>query len=378
MTDIKVDTLRKEFSGDAGTIVAVDDVSFTVEDGEFVCIVGPSGCGKTTLLRCIAGLERPTSGSILLGDEEVTDVPPQNRNLAFVFQDITLYPHMKVWENISYPLKLERVGSDERYERAQEIADTIQIGELLDKYPGELSGGQQQRVAIGRSIIRSPRAYLLDEPMSDLDAKLKKEMRVELQRIQEQVDGTMVYVTHDQEEAMTLSDRMLVMDDGEIQQYGAPQTVYHEPNNMFVAQFIGSPEINLLPATCADGTGEIVDIDDTDWTVETGISTESVPERVTFGFRPRHTTVTQTSDPNPDGLSGEVALVEAVGDENILYIDTEVGEVRAVVDIEEYPIGEGDTVEINVNRSYLFDGDDGELIAHSTTRQAESEERLET
>ena len=248
MTDIKVDTLRKEFSSDNGKIVAVDDVSFTVEDGEFVCIVGPSGCGKTTLLRCIAGLERPTSGSITLDNDEITDVPPQNRNLAFVFQDITLYPHMKVWENISYPLKLDRVNSEKRYERAQEVADTIQIGELLDKYPGELSGGQQQRVAIGRSIIRSPRAYLLDEPMSDLDAKLKKEMRVELQRIQQQVGGTMVYVTHDQEEAMTLSDRMLVMDDGEIQQFGSPQTVYHEPNNMFVAQFIGSPEINLLPA----------------------------------------------------------------------------------------------------------------------------------
>ena len=348
MTDIKVDTLRKEFSSDNGKIVAVDVVSFTVEDGESVCIVGPSGCGKTTLLRCIAGLERPTSGSITLDNDEITDVPPQNRNLAFVFQDITLYPHMKVWENISYPLKLDRVNSEKRYERAQEVADTIQIGELLDKYPGELSGGQQQRVAIGRSIIRSPRAYLLDEPMSDLDAKLKKEMRVELQRIQQQVGGTMVYVTHDQEEAMTLSDRMLVMDDGEIQQFGSPQTVYHEPNNMFVAQFIGSPEINLLPAVCPDGTAQTVEIDDTDWTVETGITNASVTGDVIFGFRPRHTTVKQAD--KPGGLGGEVTLVESIGDESILYIDTEVGEVRAAVNIYEKEIEEGDSVTVDVER----------------------------
>ena len=363
MTDINVDTLRKEFTSDAGTIVAVDDVSFTVEDGEFVCIVGPSGCGKTTLLRCIAGLERQTSGSITLGSEEVTEVPPQNRNLAFVFQDITLYPHMKVWENISYPLKLDGVDADERYERAQEVADTIQIGDLLDKYPGELSGGQQQRVAIGRSIIRSPRAYLLDEPMSDLDAKLKKEMRVELQRIQQQVGGTMVYVTHDQEEAMTLSDRMLVMNEGTIQQFGSPQTVYHEPNNRFVAQFIGSPEINLLPATCRDDAGETIAIDGTDWTVETDVSASSVPTDVTFGFRPRHTSVTRTSD--RDGLGGTVALVESVGDENILYIDSEVGELRAVVDIDQNPVREGDTVAVDPDRVYLFDDEDGSTIVHS-------------
>ncbi|WP_049979875.1 ABC transporter ATP-binding protein [Halolamina rubra] len=373
MTDIQVDTLRKEFSSDGGEIVAVDDVSFTVEDGEFVCIVGPSGCGKTTLLRCIAGLEHPTSGEITLGGEAVTDVPPQNRNLAFVFQDITLYPHMKVWENIAYPLKLDGVGADTRYERAQEVADTIQIGELLDKYPGELSGGQQQRVAIGRSIIRSPRAYLLDEPMSDLDAKLKKEMRVELQRIQQQVGGTMVYVTHDQEEAMTLSDRMIVMDDGEIQQFGSPQRVYHEPNNVFVSQFIGSPEINLLPATCRDGA--TVAVDDTDWRVDTGVDADSVPESVTLGFRPRHTTVERTAD--PDGIGGEVALVEAVGDENILYIDSEVGELRAVADIEQNPIEEGDSVAIGVERAYLFDAETGETVATSRRHGDRSEDQVE-
>ncbi|WP_248895649.1 ABC transporter ATP-binding protein [Haloplanus halobius] len=367
MTDIQIEDLRKEFSGEAGTIVAVDDVSFTVEDGEFVCIVGPSGCGKTTLLRCIAGLETPTSGSIRLGGEEVADVPPQNRNLAFVFQDITLYPHMKVWENISYPLKLDRVSKEERYDRAQEVAETIQIGELLDKYPGQLSGGQQQRVAIGRSIIRSPRAYLLDEPMSDLDAKLKKEMRVELQRIQKQVGGTMVYVTHDQEEAMTLSDRMLVMDQGNIQQYGSPHAVYHRPSNAFVAQFIGSPEINLLPATCPGGTGETVELDGTDWTVETDI-TESVPNEITFGFRPRHTTVRRGE---PDGLGGEVTLVETVGDEGILYIDSDIGELRAVVDAERNPIDEGDTVSIEVERSYIFDRSDGTRVAYDADVEAD-------
>ena len=361
MTNIQIENLRKEFSSEGRTIVAVDDVSFTVEDGEFVCIVGPSGCGKTTLLRSIAGLETPTSGSIQLGGEEVADVPPQHRNLAFVFQDITLYPHMKVWENISYPLKLDGVPKGERYDRAQEVAETIQIGELLDKYPGQLSGGQQQRVAIGRSIIRSPRAYLLDEPMSDLDAKLKKEMRVELQRIQKQVDGTMVYVTHDQEEAMTLSDRMVVMDDGNIQQYGSPHTVYHEPSSQFVAQFIGSPEINLLPATYDDGT---VTVNGVGWSVETDIDEPNVPETVTLGFRPAHTTVRRGES---DGVSGEVDVVQEAGDEGILYLDTDVGEVRGVVDIEETPVVEGDQVAIDVNRSYLFDRENGDLIAHDAS-----------
>ncbi|MDS0295017.1 ABC transporter ATP-binding protein [Halogeometricum luteum] len=372
MTNIQVENLRKEFSGESGTITAVDDVSFTVEDGEFVCIVGPSGCGKTTLLRCIAGLETPTSGSIQLGGEEVANVPPQHRNLAFVFQDITLYPHMKVWQNISYPLKLSGHSKDERYEQAREVAETIQIGELLDKYPGDLSGGQQQRVAIGRSIIRSPRAYLLDEPMSDLDAKLKKEMRVELQQIQREVGGTMTYVTHDQEEAMTLSDRMLVMDDGEIQQYGSPHTVYHEPNNAFVAQFIGSPEINLLSATCPNGDARTVKVDESGWRIGTGID-EEVPEEVMVGFRPRHTTVHRDGSGE---LEGEISLVESVGDEGIVYVDSDVGELRSVVEIEDNPVREGETVGIDVERTYLFDREDGTLVTHDADLQSRSETRV--
>lgn len=366
MSTIEISNLTKEFGTGSGKITAVDDVSFTVEDSEFVCLVGPSGCGKTTLLRSIAGLETPTSGDISLDGGSILDLPPQRRGLAFVFQDIALYPHMNAQQNIAYPLKLDGVSKEERSERVEETAEILQIGDLLEKYPGELSGGQQQRVALGRSIVRSPKAFLLDEPMSDLDAKLKKEMRVELQRIQREIDGTMVYVTHDQEEAMTLSDRMVVLNEGQIQQFDEPQSIYHYPSNRFVAQFIGSPQINLLPATITNNN--TIQIDGTDWTVNLSGTDDRLPESVTFGFRPRHTTL---APPESGTIRGDLSLIEAIGDDAILYIDSEVGELRIVTDLEEQSLEEGETIGLQVNqgRRYIFDQATGELIMKEELEQ---------
>lgn len=367
MSDIEIRNLTKEYRTGSGKITAVNDVSFTIEDGEFVCLVGPSGCGKTTLLRSIAGLETPTNGDISLNNESIIDVPPQRRELAFVFQDIALYPHMTAQQNIAYPLKLSGISKEERGEQVKEAAEILQIKDLLKKYPGELSGGQQQRVALGRSIVRSPRAFLLDEPMSDLDANLKKEMRVELQRIQKEIDGTMVYVTHDQEEAMTLSDRMVVLNQGKIQQFDEPQSVYHYPSNRFVAQFIGSPQINLFSATITkDST---IKIDETDWTIDLLQTDDTLPESVTFGFRPQHTTLTS---PESGMIRGDLSLIEAIGDDAILYIDSTVGEIRVVTDLEEESLEEGETIGIQVNRGrqYIFDQSTGELLMKEEVEQS--------
>lgn len=366
MSSIKISNLTKEFGTGSDKITAVDDVSFTIEDGEFVCLVGPSGCGKTTLLRSIAGLEMPTSGDVSLDNESIIDLPPQRRELAFVFQDIALYPHMNVQQNIAYPLKLSGVSREQRGEQAEEVAEILQIKDLLNKYPGELSGGQQQRVALGRSMVRSPRAFLLDEPMSDLDAKLKKEMRVELQQIQRDIDGTMVYVTHDQEEAMTLSDRIVVLNQGRIHQFDDPQSIYHYPSNRFVAQFIGSPQINLLPATITNDS--TIHIDDTDWTVELLQTDDTLPESVTFGFRPQHTTLTP---PESGVIRGNVSLIEAIGDDVILYINSDVGELRVITDLEEQSLEEGETIGINVDqgRRYIFDKNTGELLMKEEVEQ---------
>ena len=247
MGRITIDNVRKEYDSDTGTIRAVDDVSLEVEDGEFLTIVGPSGSGKSTLLRMIAGLEDITAGQIRIGDTVVNDIAPQNRGVAMVFQNYALYPHMSVRKNMSYGLKLTTdLTKGEIDERVEETAEMMGIGDLLDKKPNNLSGGQQQRVATGRAIVRQPEVFLFDEPLSNLDAKLRLHMRTELQRIQEDLETTSVYVTHDQTEAMTMSDRIVILSNGTIQQVGTPAEVYAEPVNRFVADFIGSPSMNFF------------------------------------------------------------------------------------------------------------------------------------
>ena len=253
MSRIVFDDVSKVFPGG---VTAVDDVSLTIESGEFMVLVGPSGCGKTTLLRMLAGLETTSGGTITIGERDVTDLAPRERDLAMVFQNYALYPHMNVRDNLAYGLKMRRTPKPEIGRRVNDVAKLLGLEEMLDRRPRALSGGQRQRVAMGRAMVREPAAYLMDEPLSNLDAKLRVSMRAELARLHERLGTTTVYVTHDQVEAMTLGQRVAVMRDGRMQQVDEPQTLYRDPVNLFVAAFIGSPAMNLVEAAVADGAVE--------------------------------------------------------------------------------------------------------------------------
>src|SRR5918995_4584700 len=252
MAEIVLERITKTFGGG---VIAVDDVSLRIEDGEFMVLVGPSGCGKSTLLRMIAGLEDVDAGAIYIGDRDVTDLQPRQRDIAMVFQSYALYPHMTVRQNLGYGLKVRRLGKQETEERVERVARLLRLDELLDRRPAALSGGQRQRGAMGRAIVREPEAFLMDEPLSNLDAKLRLNMRAELASLHARLRATTVYVTHDQVEAMTLGQRVAVMRDGRIQQVDTPQALYHFPENLYVAAFIGSPAMNLVQA---DVDGEAV------------------------------------------------------------------------------------------------------------------------
>jgi multiple sugar transport system ATP-binding protein len=304
---LEIENLTKEF----GDLVAVDDVSMTIGDGEFVTFVGPSGCGKTTTLRCVAGLEVPTSGTIRIDGEDITDASPQERGTAFVFQDYALYPHMTARKNMSFALEDTEMSSEKIQESVESTAEMLGIDNHLDQKPGELSGGQQQRVALGRSIVRDPRVFLLDEPLSNLDAKLRIQMRAELQQLHREIGSTTIYVTHDQEEAMTMSDRIAILNDGRLQQIAPPEVAYSQPANQFVGGFIGSPSMNFFDSTLVDGT------------VETpGFSVpapDGAPEgEVTLGIRPENIELRKDNDGH---TKASVAVFEQVGSFNIVHLD---------------------------------------------------------
>src|SRR5438067_315645 len=248
MGEIGLEHVTKEFDGG---VVAVDAVDLTIGDGEFMVLVGPSGCGKTTLLRMVAGLEEATDGTITIGGRDVTSLPPRDRDIAMVFQNYALYPHMSVRQNLGYSLKVRRTSKDETRQRVEQVARLVGLEELLERRPSALSGGQRQRVAMGRAIVRQPTAFLMDEPLSNLDAKMRVQVRAEIARIQRDLEVTTVYVTHDQSEAMTLGDRVCVMRGGVLQQVDRPQMLYDRPANLFVAGFIGSPAMNLVEAELA-------------------------------------------------------------------------------------------------------------------------------
>jgi multiple sugar transport system ATP-binding protein len=252
MAAIRLNGVTKAF----GAVRAVDDITLEIEDGEFLVLVGPSGCGKSTLLRIIAGLEEATAGEVFIGDRQVTDLPPRSRDVAMVFQTYALYPHMTVRQNMGYGLKARRTPKPEIARRVDEVADLLGLADLLDRKPAQLSGGQRQRVAMGRAIVRQPQAFLLDEPLSNLDAKLRVGMRASLAQLHQRLRATTVYVTHDQTEAMTLGQRVAVMRDGRILQCDRPQALYAHPNNLFIAAFIGSPAMNLVEATYTDGAAQ--------------------------------------------------------------------------------------------------------------------------
>jgi multiple sugar transport system ATP-binding protein len=351
MTTIELDTVRKEFGED---IVAVDDISLTIEDGELVVLVGPSGSGKSTTLRMIAGLETPTSGDILIDGIRVNDVQPQNRDIAMVFQSFALYPHRTVRNNISFPLEARDVPGDEIDSRVEEAASMLDIEELLDRRPVNLSGGQQQRVALGRALVRDPQAFLMDEPLANLDAKLRKEMRTEVVRLQQQLDATMIHVTHNQEEAMTMGDRVAVMNRGRIQQLASPKAVYRRPANRFVAGFIGSPSMNLLTGSLVDGTFH-ADPGGVSVQVPDALRAGATADPLTLGTRPESVQIVES----PDEYTFEaiVDVVELMGNVQVVHISLDGVEFLAEVgpDLE---LSKGDSVfaRLPPDKIDLFDG----------------------
>ena len=330
-----MNSIYKQF----GKAEVIHGVDLEVENNEFVVLVGPSGCGKSTLLRLIAGLEDVTSGEIEIDGVRVDFLPPAKRGIAMVFQSYALYPHMNVYQNMSFGLRLAKTDKKITDQKVRDAAKILQITELLDRKPKELSGGQRQRVAIGRAIVRDPKVFLFDEPLSNLDAKLRVQMRIELTKLHRELNATMVYVTHDQVEAMTMADKIVVLKDGNVEQVGAPLDLYHNPENMFVAGFIGSPAMNFID-------GKISGI--SDQAANTGISAKA-------GIRPEHLELTGDSDAI---LRGEIFAVERLGGETYLYIQTEQNKELTVHATGDKIVSVGDFVSIRFapESCHLFDG----------------------
>ena len=371
MSDIIISNLRKEYGIRGRTEVAVDGVSLTIEDGEFVSILGPSGCGKTTTLRCIGGLEMPTDGRIEFDDVDVTDVPANKRDLAMMFQDIALYPHMTVEANIGYPLKIDGIPESDRRDTVREAAELMRIDDLLDKHPGELSGGQQQRAALARTLVQDPIAFLMDEPLSDLDAQLKTEMRKEIQRVHKRLSKPTIYVTHDQQEAITMSDRIVVLNEGQIEQVGTPQEIYDRPNNTFVASFVGNPSINYLDATVAqrDDDAVLITVAGEQIRIPVGDdSTLSSSDEVQIGIRPQ--SVGLTRDVTDARFEGEIFLLEPVGDRVHATLETADGELRALLDDDTgFEEGQQVGIEFDAPSIHVFDSTTHERIPTSGTAE---------
>ncbi len=351
-----------------GDFHAVKDLSLEIGDGEFMVLVGPSGCGKTTSLRMIAGLEEISSGTLRIGDRVVNDVPPKDRDIAMVFQSYALYPHMSVRENLAFGLKLRKVKKEEIERRVNEAAETIQLQKLLDRKPKELSGGQRQRVALGRAIVREPAVFLMDEPLSNLDAKLRVQTRAEIARLHQRLKTTVVYVTHDQVEAMTMGSRIAVMNEGALQQVGTPQALYDTPVNRFVAGFIGSPSMNFVEVHL-EGTGSDARlVGPADWSIPLPpryrqAATPHEGKTIFAGFRPEHLDI---GEPRPDiaSFSTRADVVEYLGNEELLHLNAANADIVAIVG-SVHNVRPGDMVNLvlPLDKLHVFDGETGLTLA---------------
>jgi len=356
MSGLQVKALRKAY----GEIEILHGLDLEIQDGEFIVFVGPSGCGKSTLLRCIAGLEEITAGDLYIGEQRVNDIPPSKRGIAMVFQSYALYPHMTVFENMAFGLKLAKMPKGEISVAVNRAAQILQIEALLDRKPKALSGGQRQRVAIGRAIVRKPGVFLFDEPLSNLDAALRVQMRVELARLHNELKTTMVYVTHDQVEAMTLANRIVVINQGRIEQVGSPMELYHRPANIFVAGFIGSPKMNFLECSLvsADERSAVVRLEDgTEIPVHADARGLNPGYRMTLGVRPEHILAGQTGV--GPLVHGRVQVAEHLGDTTFLYVEVPGARENLTVKAQpENPLGMGDDARLYFppQRSFLFDG----------------------
>jgi multiple sugar transport system ATP-binding protein len=356
MATVTFDHVYKRY----GDVTAVSDLNLEIGDGEFMVLVGPSGCGKTTSLRMIAGLEEISEGELRIGDRVVNDVAPKDRDIAMVFQSYALYPHMSVRDNLAFGLKLRKVPKADIEKRISEAAGILQLDKLLDRKPKELSGGQRQRVALGRAIVREPAVFLMDEPLSNLDAKLRVQTRAEIARLHQRLGTTMVYVTHDQVEAMTMGQRIAVMSDGLLQQVGTPQQLYDHPINRFVAGFIGSPSMNFVEVAKPDGVAEIRTEDLSiplagafrDGLVNAG-------DKVVVGFRPEHLELGEVDGPTGT-LRGTADVVEYLGNEELLHITSGGKDIVAIVD-SEHQVRPGDVVNLKLpaEKVHMFDAESG-------------------
>jgi multiple sugar transport system ATP-binding protein len=377
MAEVLVENVTKVYPGN---VVAVKDATLHVVDRELMVLVGPSGCGKSTTLRMVAGLEEITQGTISIAGRVVNDVPPKNRDIAMVFQNYALYPHMTVYNNMAFGLKLRGFKRREIQARVQDAAEILGIGELLDRKPKALSGGQRQRVAVGRAIVRKPAVFLFDEPLSNLDAKLRLEMRAELNKLHHRLSTTMIYVTHDQVEAMTLGDRIAVMDEGELKQVAPPLELYDRPANRFVAGFMGTPPMNFLEGQVVSEDGALFFHEEGEGRVRLRLPDEfngplagHVGRPVTFGVRPEcirnRAAVPDATDDVVLGV--EVNVVEPLGDEMILYLSTGAQDLIAKVDAHErVTVGQGVEIAIDVARCHVFDAETGENLTVAALRAA--------
>jgi multiple sugar transport system ATP-binding protein len=363
MATVTFDNVWKRY----GDVVAVNQLNLEIQDGEFMVLVGPSGCGKTTSLRMIAGLEEVSEGQLRIGDRVVNDLAPKDRDVAMVFQSYALYPHMTVRDNLAFGLKLRKVPKADIEKRVNEAAKTIQLENLLDRKPKQLSGGQRQRVALGRAIVREPAVFLMDEPLSNLDAKLRVQTRAEIARLHQRLETTVVYVTHDQVEAMTMGDRISVMNNGLLQQVGPPQELYDRPVNKFVAGFIGSPAMNFIPATVEREGDRAV--------LRSGEMTMTIPDRfreavgattgrqITLGIRPEHFEIGAETGQNAATLRAKTDVVEFLGNEELLHMRLNDLDLVAIVEAQHH-IRPGDIVDFMVplNKVHLFDEENGSAL----------------
>ena len=349
MAGIVLDGVTKVFGAD---VVAVDDVSLEIGDGEFMVLVGPSGCGKSTILRILAGLEEVTAGEVFIDDRQVTDLPPKARDIAMVFQNYALYPHMTVEQNIGFGLKLRKTPADERGRRVEDVARILGLDGLLQRKPAELSGGQRQRVAMGRAIVRDPKVFLFDEPLSNLDAKLRVQMRTEIKELHQRLKTTSIYVTHDQIEAMTMADKIVVMRDGVVEQTGDPLTLYDRPVNTFVAGFIGSPAMNMIPGVVGNA-GSVAFGDAVALPLPRGAHAGEGSE-VLYGMRPEHCALA------PTGLPVEVVVVEPTGADTQLYCRFNGQDLTATIK-DRTDCRPGDLIHLapDLARAHVFDAVSG-------------------
>ena len=367
MAEITLNHVKKIYDK---SVVAVQDFCMEIQDQEFIVLVGPSGCGKSTTLRMIAGLEEISEGEISIGGKVVNRVPPKDRDIAMVFQDYALYPHMTVYDNIAYGLKLRKFPRRVIDEKVREAAAILDITDLLKRKPKALSGGQRQRVAIGRAIVRSPKVFLMDEPLSNLDAKLRNQMRAEIIKLRQRIKTTFVYVTHDQTEAMTLGDRIVIMKEGFVQQIGTPRQVFHDPNNLFVAGFIGTPQMNFFHAAlCREGDSYHLMLGGRRLEIapekQRRLLSHDVPaQEVTAGIRPEHVLLTEG-----DGFSGTVEVIEMMGSNTHLHV--RFGEEECVIvvpdgdePVREFSLGERVHFAFHADRIHLFSRETEHNLEH--------------